>query len=116
MISVAGTKITIDRGDDGAIRYTITDLSSVVTDISGAAFAFTVRHRTVDHSPAFSLVSSPGIVPVSPSGGLLDVNIPGSVTSVLSPGNYRYDLQMTLVGKIYTLTKGTFALTEDITY
>jgi hypothetical protein len=115
-ILFAGSKITIDRGDDGTVRFSVTDLSGVATDISSATFTFTVRDRLESNSPYFTLNSSPGILPSSPAGGVLDVNIPSSVTQNAGPGdNYRYDLQMVLDNRITTLIKGTFVIAPDIT-
>ena len=116
-IVVAGSKITIDRGDDGTIRYTITDELGAVVDITSAFFTFTTKEGYQSTSPFFTLTSSPsaGITISSPTGGVLDVAIPNSATQNAGTGPYRYDLQMILSSKVTTLIKGTFIIDPDIT-
>jgi hypothetical protein len=114
-IAVSGTKVTIDRGDDGTLRWSVTDQADAVTDISSASFIFTVRHRIIDNTPAVTLDSTAGVQISSATGGVVDVNIPNSVTRNMSAGNYYYDFQMTLYDKIYTVGKGKFSVTEDVT-
>jgi hypothetical protein len=115
-IVVAGSKITIDRGDDGTVRYTITDELGVVVNITTANFTFTVKEGYQSTTPFFTLVSSKAeIVISSPTGGVLDVVIPSSATQNAGTGPYRYDLQMVLNAKTTTLVKGTFIVDPDIT-
>jgi len=114
-IAVAGAKITIDRGDDGTVRYTITDENNAVLNLALASFIFTVKEGYQSTTPFFTLAASPGIFISSPSGGVVDVNIPRSATLGAGTGNYRYDLQMTMNDKVTTLVKGVFVIAPDIT-
>jgi hypothetical protein len=116
MVLVAGD-ITITRGDDGAVEYSVTESgTTTVVDITGFGFKFTVKHRTVDPSPYFTLSTSPGIQISSPTGGVVEVHIPNSQTNTMPPGKYKYDFQMTTTStKVYTLASGQFTVTEDVT-
>jgi hypothetical protein len=114
-ISVSGTKITIHKGDDGTVRYTVQDQDDAALDVSAATFKFSIKEYTVSTSIRATLQTSPHILPVSPGIGVIDVSIPNSVTESLGVGEFMYDLQMTLSSKVYTLVAGVFKISQDVT-
>jgi hypothetical protein len=110
--------VTIARGDDQTIRFTVTDSTGAVVNITAGGFAFTVK-QSIDDAIGSALFqkTSPagsGIDLTSGASGIADVNIVPADTSAMA-GNYVWDLQMTLSSKVRTLAGGVFMVRKDVT-
>lgn len=90
------------RGD--TFEFTITPSGDV-----GAISAATMTVRKIDTDAVLFSVSG------SVSGNVVTMTIPHSTTSSLAAGTYKYDVQLTISGNIYTPVYGMLNLIEDQT-
>lgn len=111
-------EIDIARGDDQTIRFTVTDSTGAVLNVSAGTFKFTVKDD-IDDAIADALFQkqSPagnGIDLTSAASGIVDVNVAAADTQALSGPKF-WDLEMVLAGKTRTLAGGVFRVRKDIT-
>lgn len=111
-------RVEIARGDDQTIRFTVTDSTGAVVNITAGSFAFTVKESIDDAiGSAMFQKTSPagsGIDLTNGASGIADVSIVPADTSTLA-GAYVWDLQMTLSGLVRTLAGGVFFVRKDVT-
>lgn len=131
--TVAGSSITVKRGDSWSISLTNIGALTGYTKLW-----FTVKRRPVDAdfsavvqivrtaSPdASSLVYVNGATAATPANGTLTIDdaptgdititLQEAETANLTPGAYTYDVQVLNGGNVVTLTEGTFTVTADVT-
>lgn len=111
-------RIDASRADDHKIRFTVKNSSGVVYDVSANSFKFTVK-ASLDDAIAdakFQKLSpaANGIDLTAAATGIVDVNLVPADTSALA-GVYYYDLEMTEVGKVYTLRQGILYIKKEVT-
>jgi hypothetical protein len=109
--------ITISRGDDQTVTFTVTQADGSVQDITNWTFKFTVK-ESVDDAIADAMFQKTtgggGIALTTPLSGILDVTIAAADTSGLA-GHYIYDLQGTDgSGNIRTTTIARFSVQKNV--
>jgi hypothetical protein len=109
--------ITISRGDDQTITYTVTQADGSVQDVTNWSFKFTVK-ESVDDAIADAMfqkaTGGSGIVLTTPLSGIIDVTIASNDTAALA-GHYIYDLQGTdASGNIRTTTIARFTVQKNV--
>lgn len=110
--------ITILRGDDQIVRFTVTTSTGAAQDVTGWSFKFTVKSSLDDAigSALFQKTTGGGgIALTTPSSGIVDVTISASDTAAMG-GRYFYDLQGTDTGGlIKTVRLALFLVRKDVT-
>lgn len=110
-------QVTIDRGDDQTIRFTVKDSAGAAVNVSAGTFKFTVKSTLDDLiADAKFQKTSPaanGIDLTLAATGIVDVLIVPVNTSTLA-GIYYYDLEMVLSSKVRTLRRGLFVVQKDV--
>lgn len=108
-------RITISRGDDQTIRFTVKNSAGVAYDVSSNSFKFTVKQYIDDLIGAakFQKTSGDGIDLTDAATGIVDVNVADTDTSALA-GPYVWDLEMVENTEIKTLAQGVFIVTKDV--
>lgn len=107
-------EITVTRGDDATVRFTITDQNGNAKDVSAAqAMDFHVKQYLEDASTVFVRSIGTGVDMTQASVGIVDVSIALTNTQNLS-GKYFYDLQMLLATKTETVAQGVFVVAKDV--
>lgn len=110
--------ITILRGDDQTVRFTVTTSTWAAQDVSAWSFAFTVKSSPDDAigSALFQKTTGGGgIALTTPLSGIVDVSIAAADTAAMA-GNYYYDLQGTDgSGLAHTVRLAKFSVRKDIT-
>lgn len=104
-IEVTGGNITHRRGDTGklVVHLMVGDAPYVFHD--GDTGLFTVKKRVGDDEIILQKEMSDGAFILLPAD-----------TKDLTPGSYRYDVQVTLSsGEVYTVAMGKYRLLPDIT-
>lgn len=100
--------IETERGDDAVIEFPIVDDDGAVLDVTGASWRFTVKASLDDAIGAavFQLTQPAvnGIDDTNAATGLIVVTLPHLYLENLA-GEYVYDLEMTLGGKVTTFTR-----------
>lgn len=117
-VNSANNDVEITRGDDQTITFTVTKADGSVQDVTGWAFAFTVKEDIDDDiaDAKFQKTSGGGgIVLTTPASGIIDVTVAHGDTNALA-GKYTYDLQgIDGSGNIRTLRIARFAVRKDVT-
>lgn len=115
--------ITIDRGDDQEMRVPIVDYAGNPLNCAGASFRLTVKASIDDPiaSAVFQLAQplANGIDDTDAATGFVTVLFPSLYLATMA-GEYLYDLQMTLGGKVRTLLPvvggaGRLLVPKDVT-
>lgn len=109
--------ITILRGDDQTVRFTITTSAGAVQNVTGWSFSFTVKASLDDviGSALFQKTVGSGITLTTPASGIVDVALSSSDTSGLA-GNYYYDLEgIDGSGLRHTVRLARFSVRKDVT-
>jgi hypothetical protein len=110
--------ITILRGDDQTVRFTVTTSTGAAQDVTGWSFKFTVK-SSLDDAIGLALFQKTtgggGIVLTTPASGIVDVSLSASDTQAMS-GKYFYDLQgVDLTGLTKTVRAAIFYVRKDVT-
>lgn len=108
-------KISLYRGDSKALTLTFTDEDDAVVNITGGTVVFTVKHSKDDADSA-AIMQKTVTSHTNPTGGVSKVSITGDDTKNITPGVYRYDIQLALTGGVKkTVAFGDFEVLADIT-
>jgi hypothetical protein len=117
-VNSANNDVEITRGDDQTITFTVTKADGSVQDVTGWAFAFTVKEDIDDDiaDAKFQKTSGGGgIVLTTPASGIIDVTVAHGDTNALA-GKYTYDLQgIDGSGNIRTVASARFVVRKDVT-
>ncbi len=101
------------RGDDYTFILTIKDSAGVVIDITGFSFLLTIDPAQFPTGNSNNIAQLTGII-VSGSAGT--VRFEPTSASVVSLGNFYYDVQQTDgAGKVRTILIGRWDIEQDIT-
>jgi len=109
--------ISMFRGDDKTVRITVKDGSGALVNITGAHIKFTAATSPT----SIAKDSDNGASEVDwtdPTNGEAEIYLVPADTAGATPkeiGSYLFDIEITLSGKTYTLSKGFFQLVADVT-
>jgi hypothetical protein len=104
------------RGDTTIYRFTCVDADGAAVDLTNATAALDVRRYVDAPDTVISKSTDDGLTIVTPaSGGLIDLELEPADTADVSPGRYRWDLELTLGDQVYTVDAGAFTLVADVT-
>jgi len=96
--------VSITRGDTFEASIPIKSADGSVFPVTG----YTVRIAVAKGSPSLDpelIINEAGTIEDGP-GGIVHVEISKEKTALLSPGTYKYDVQITSgVGKVYTVVR-----------
>ena len=96
--------VKITRGDTFEADIPVTSSDGTIFDVTD----FTVIIAVAKGSPSLDpviIIQEDGSVTDGP-GGIIHVEIPKEKTALLSPGSYKYDVQITSqAGKVYTVVR-----------
>ena len=110
--------ITILRGDDQTVRFTVTTSAGAAQDVTGWSFKFTVKSSLDDAigSALFQKTTGGGgIALTTPLSGIVDVTLSAADTAAMA-GNYYYDMQGTDTGGlIKTVREARFIVAKNVT-
>jgi len=106
--------ISMFRNDSAVIRCTITNSAGAPFNLNTATAKFTVR-RKENEEILIEKHTGDGITFHDEPNGVLDVNI-NPVDTEDFIGKYVYDIEVTKTGSVYTVVKGVFRVTEDVSY
>lgn len=105
--------IEVTRGDSPVIPVKVTDAKTKLpVDVTGGVFVLTVDPSEEPLDNSANLFALNGTVADGP-GGLATFQPTTSQLDV-TPGEYFYDVQMTLGGSKRTILKGKFTVSQDI--
>lgn len=112
----------IYKNDNKTYVCTVKDADGVVFDLTGASITFTVRETELgaESFKRQNLAAGGDATEIEDSdlaNGEFKVHIIPTNTSGLTPGKFFYDIEITTsTSKVYTVSKGTFEIIQDITY
>lgn len=110
--------------DDRTLSLTVNDHDDNAVDLTGAKIIFTVKSKMSDpdDKALFQKKNSLAggddseIKILNPSGGSAEIYIVPTDTDNVDPGNYMWDVQVTLAnGKTYTVLRGRVTFKGDVT-
>lgn len=110
--------------DDRTLSLVVNDHNDVPVDLTGAKITFTVKSKMSDpdDQSVFQKKNSAAggsdseIKVLDPAGGSAEIYIVPVDTESVDPGNYMWDVQITLAnGKTYTVLRGRVTFKEDVT-
>ena len=97
------------RGDDGALRVTVTAPDGSPADVSGASWLCHVRAQ----ADAAAILATLTVTPVPGDPSSVDVIVSDTISRNLPPAAV-WDLQMTLGTTTQTLLAGSFKTSRDV--
>lgn len=105
--------LRIYRGDTHTYNLTFVS-GGAAYDLTDCTIYFTVKDSENDPD-ADALISKDVTVHTNPTGGLSAIVLSSTDTNI-APGSYYYDIQLkTASDLIFTVTKGLFIVSADIT-
>lgn len=114
--------IWIYKGDNKSYICTVKDKDGVEFPLTGASITFTVRATELgaESFKRQNLAAGGDATEIEDSdlaNGEFIIHIIPANTTGLTPGKYFYDIEITTsTAKVYTVSKGTFEIIQDITY
>ena len=84
--------LKLKSGDDITLRFTITDADSVAINLTGGTLKFKIA-RNIDIADASATYLGTYTSFTNAAGGIHDEVIPDSVTSLWTPGTYKYQVR-----------------------
>ncbi len=116
--AIAGD-LQVTRGDNITWEDTVQNIEdSVAVDITGAALTFSVKVDVEDPVALFTRTVGDGIVINADqvtNKGKYQLSLVPSNTSALKFGTYEYDIQITLSGKVGTISRGEIEIMDEVT-
>ncbi len=107
--------LSVTQGDDVTYNLNFTDANGAVVDITGWTIFFTVKNSPEESADTNALISKTITSHTSPTSGLTTIDLSSTDTNI-PKDLYYFDIQVkTNTGKIYTVMKGRFEVTYDIT-
>jgi hypothetical protein len=110
--------ITVVRGDDHTLTFTLKDENAAVVDLTGATVFFTVKKATIVESSTDDTNASISktLAASDPTNGIALVYLTNSDTNLDPTVSYLYDFQVKFSdGKIRSVVSGAFIVTADVT-
>ena len=109
--------ITIIRGDDQVVRFTVTKSDGTAQDVTGWSFKFTVKDSIDDaigDAKFQKTTGGGGIALTTPLSGIVDVTLASADTAALA-GPYTYDLEgQDGTGARKTVRLARFTVRKDV--
>ncbi len=105
------------RGDSKTFIVTVTDAANVLVNLTGAVLRFTVKRGVddTDEEAAVSVSTGAGITVSDPASGVAIVTLSSTDTDVLTPGSYRYDVQVKdSTNAVSTVLRGRLRVLADV--
>lgn len=114
--------LTCQAGETFRHVFTYKDENGYPIDLTGATGAMQVRSSTTINSPdtgkVLELTSAAGGIVITAVAGTLLLKATAAVTAALTPGEYHYDLEVTINTSPLTIRRirqGTFTVTANYT-
>jgi hypothetical protein len=111
-MSAARYDLVIDQGSDFGLEFTIKESGTIKPLVGYSARAHLRKSKS---SSTLSAAFTCGLS--NPSQGTVQMSLPNSVSSALSPGIYHYDLEIYTASDVIVtrLIEGTATLTQGVT-
>ena len=107
----------MSRGDDETLEVTVRDNAGAVVDISTATpIVCTVRQTTESKELIKKTLAASQIAITDGPNGVLEVTFLPADTQDLLPGDYVYDVELTLSSKKKTVVQGNLVIVADVSY
>jgi len=103
------------RGDDWAIKLTITDDNNTPIDITNNVYWMTLKNQQADVDPGViqTNITATG---VDATNGIVVISFVDNETRLVEPGRYYYDVQeVDTSDNVYTLLLGKVKVLQDVT-
>lgn len=101
--------LLIDQGATFSTTITVTDDEGIPMNLSGYTGAAQIRkHYTSSNSVNFS-------VSISGSDGEVTLGLTANATSLITPGRYVYDCEITNGGVVSRILEGIVTVTPEVT-
>ena len=109
--------LSIPRGDDLILTHTLVDSDGAAVNITGYTFFFTIKETTDTRNDDNDAIISETVTSfASPTTGQAIISITAARMNVITPNNYKWDLQYkTVAGKIVTPYRGDIEINKDYT-
>ena len=108
--------ITRYRGDTAVDSFTVRDSDGTVRNVTDHTFLMTIDEKLNPASEASQVAQIPGTIVDAANGEIEFQAEDGSFDFDIDPGTYYYDIQMTdSGGRVITLAKDEYIITQDIT-
>lgn len=109
--------IEIIRGDDVTLTFTFTDQNNAAVDLTGSTVFFTVKLVVDDDvTDALAVISEEQTVHTNATGGITQITLTDTVTTLISPATYKWDVQVKDSGGLISSARsGEFRVFGDIT-
>ena len=104
----------IFRGDDRDIIFDIDDGDGSSVNITGATITFRVRNEVGGTQVFVKTVGSGITISTDPNNRFTVAVDPADISSTQAPGNYRYDVQLSLSGYVVTVAWGKFIILGEV--
>jgi hypothetical protein len=106
------TNISIDQGSDYMNEITVEDSAGNDADLTGFIATGQIR-KTYSSSTAYDFVCT---IPY-PVQGIIQIKLPNTVTNVMKPGRYVYDIEVRIgaAGDITRVVEGQVEITPGVT-
>ena len=107
--------VKLIRGDTWIRTWVLKDSSGAPVDLSGASARLMVRDS---NTGAVKIVASTdnGFLTIIPTEGRIDLIVPYTQTETLTPGKYKFDLEVTYANNIRrTIEQSILSIVEDVT-
>lgn len=112
----ASNDFTVHQGDDEILSITYQDPAGDAIDLSGYSAQMQVRETVKSTSTVLDLSTSGGEISITGGTGLIEVTIDKTTSTALTPGTYKYDLQIASgAGIRSTILKGDFTVNAEVT-
>lgn len=109
------SQVKLIRGDTWVRTWVLKDSNGTPIDLSRASARFMVRDSNTD---AVKIIASTdnGLLTITPTEGRIDLIVPYTQTETLTPGKYKFDLEVTYVNNIRrTIEQSVLRVVEDVT-
>lgn len=108
--------ITIEMGATYNNTITYSDSDGTAIDVSAYVPRMQVRNSIESTTTILDLNSTNGYITVSDGpAGEITINVPASITAVLSPGNGVYDIEIDNSVEVIRLLQGNVYISKDVT-
>ena len=106
------TNLTIDQGSDYMTEITVEDASGNDADLTGF-IAYGQIRKTYSSTTKYDFICT---IPY-PAQGIVQIKLPNSVTDVMKPGRYVYDVEVRVGvnGDITRIVEGQLEITPGVT-
>lgn len=107
--------VKVFRGDTWERAWILRRADGSALDLTGARARLHVRDATGALVVEASMGN--GRITIDPAAGRIDMRVPADVMAAVSPGQYRFDVELTQAdGTVRTLEQQTLNVIEDMTH